>query len=73
MHLDSPTGALLGESDGIRPTEGMGAPAVLRTVLRPTSGVHDVFLVFRNADLKSDGFMFGVLTATFEAVASSPR
>jgi len=73
VHLDSPTGALLGESDVIRPTEGMGAPAVLRTVLRPTSGVHDVFLVFRNADLKGDGFMFGVLTAKFEAGASSPR
>jgi len=37
--------------------------------LRPTSGVHDVYLVFRNAEAKGDGFLFGVLTATFEAAA----
>jgi cytochrome c len=73
VHLDSPTGALLGESGPIRPTEGMGAPLSLRTVLRPTSGMHDVYLVFRNPDQKGDGFMFGVLTATFEAAASSAR
>jgi len=35
--------------------------------------VHDVYLVFRNADAKGDGFLFGVLTATFEAAAQSPR
>jgi cytochrome c len=68
VHLDSPTGALLGETDLIRPNANAAAPpAVLRTVLRPTSGVHDVHLVFRNPDSKGDGFMFAVLTATFEA------
>jgi cytochrome c len=66
VHLDSPTGALLGESEPIRPTASP-APLPLRTVLRPTSGVHDVYLVFRNPDAKDDGFLFGVLTATFEA------
>ena len=68
VHLDSPTGPLLGESDVIRPTTDAAAPpARLRTALRPTSGLHDVYLVFRNADAKGDGFLFGVLTATFEA------
>ena len=68
VHLDSPTGALLGETDVIRPTTDPAAPpARLRTTLRPTSGVHDVYLVFRNPDAKSDGFLFGLLTATFEA------
>jgi len=66
VHLDTPTGALLGESELIRPSAD-GAPSRLRTELRPTSGVHDVYLVFRNADAKGDGFLFGVLTATFEA------
>jgi cytochrome c len=68
VRLDSQTGALLGESESIRPTAD-GAPVRLRTVLRPTSGVHDVYVVFRNPDAKGDGFMFGVLTATFEAGA----
>jgi cytochrome c len=67
VHLDSPTGALLGETELIRPNANAAAPpALLRTLLRPTSGVHDVYLVFRNSDAKGDGFMFGVLTATFE-------
>jgi cytochrome c len=69
VHLDSPTGALLGESEMITPTANAAAPPLqLRTALKPTSGVHDVYLVFRNADAKGDGFMFGVLTASFEPV-----
>ena len=69
MHLDSPTGLLLGESELIRPTTNASSPPLrLRTVLRPTSGLHDVYLVFRNPDAKGDQFLFGVLTATFEGV-----
>jgi cytochrome c len=69
VHLDSPTGALLGESEIITPTTDQAAPPLrLRTALNPTPGVHDVYLVFRNPDAKGDGFMFGLLTATFEAV-----
>ena len=67
VHLDSPTGALLGESGPISPTAAL-TPAQLRTTLKPTSGLHDVYLVFRNPDAKGDGFLFGLLTATFEAV-----
>jgi cytochrome c len=67
VHLDSPTGALLGESELIRPTANASAPpSQLRTLLRPMSGLHDVYLVFRNPDARSDGFLFGLLTATFE-------
>ncbi len=68
VHLDSPTGALLGESELISPSaDPVAHPAQLRTALRPTSGMHDVYLVFRNPDAKGDAFLFGVLTATFEA------
>jgi cytochrome c len=67
VHLDSPTGALLGESDLIRPTAD-ATPSRLRTALRPASGPHDVYLVFRNPDAKGDQFLFGLLTATFEGV-----
>ena len=69
VRLDSPTGALLGETDVIRPTTDPAAPpSRLRTTLRPTSGLHDVYLVFRSPDAKGDGFLFGVMTATFEGV-----
>jgi cytochrome c len=68
VHLDSPNGALLGESGLIQPTADPGArPSQLRTALKPTSGLHDVYLVFRSPDAKGDQFMFGLLTATFEA------
>jgi cytochrome c len=67
VHLDSPTGALLGES-GLIGVTAATTPAQLRTTLKPTSGLHDVYLVFRNPDAKGDGFLFGLLTATFEAV-----
>jgi cytochrome c len=69
VHLDSPTGALLGESEAIQPRAN-SAPVQLHTVLKPTSGMHDVYLVFKNPDATSDQFLFGVLTATFE---SAPR
>ena len=69
VRLDSPTGPLLGESEVIRPTtEANTPPAQLRIALRPTAGVHDVYLVFRNPDVTADGFLFAVLTATFENV-----
>ena len=69
VHLDSPTGPLLGESDLIHPTTDAGAkPSLLRTALRPTPGLHDVYLVFRSPDAKGDQFLFGLLTATFESV-----
>jgi hypothetical protein len=32
--------------------------------------MHDLYLVFRNPEAKGDGFMFGLLTATFE---TAPR
>ena len=66
VHLDSPTGALLGESEPIRPTADQ-APVPLHVSLRPTVGLHDVYFVFGNPDASGDGFMFGVVTATFEA------
>ena len=69
VHLDSPSGPLIGESELIQPTTTM-APLQLRTPLRATSGMHDVYLVFRDPAAKADQFMFGVLTATFEGPGS---
>jgi len=67
LHIDSVTGPLLGETELIRPTTD-ATPLRLRTVLRPMSGLHDVYLVFRSPDAKGDQFLFGLLTATFEGV-----
>ncbi|MEP6509397.1 MAG: PQQ-dependent sugar dehydrogenase, partial [Gemmatimonadales bacterium] len=70
MHLDSATGALLGESETIRPTANPTAPpSQLRVQLRPTSGLHDLYLVFRNPNTEGAQFLFGLLTATFEGPA----
>ena len=71
VHLDSPTGALLGESETIQPSANAQAPpSPLRVALTPTTGVHDVYLVFRNPAATGDQFLFAVLTATFESAAS---
>ena len=67
VHLDSPTGALLGESQPIIATSDQ-APLRLRTTLKPTSGVHDLYFVFTNPAVK-EGFLFALTTATFESVA----
>ncbi len=72
VRLDSLTGPVIGESELIRPTTDSVAPPMrLRTVLQRASGLHDVYLVFRNPDAKGDGFLFGLLTATFENVPRS--
>jgi cytochrome c len=69
VRLDSPTGVLLGETELIRPTADTSAPpSQLRVALRPMSGLHDVYLVFRSPDAKGDQFLFDLLTATFEGV-----
>ncbi|PYO09980.1 MAG: cytochrome C [Gemmatimonadetes bacterium] len=67
VHVDSPTGTLLGETELIRPTTDAGAPpARLRVALRATWGLHDVYLVFRNPNATGDQFLFALLTAMFE-------
>ena len=68
-HLDSPTGALLGESSTIQATADQ-APVRLRVPLRPTTGTHDLYFVFSNPAVK-DGFLFAVTTATFESAGGA--
>ena len=71
VHLDSPTGTLLGESEPIVPTTDE-MPVSHRVTLPPNTGVHDLYFVFTNPDATGgDGFLFGVLTATFEAAATT--
>ena len=64
VHLDSPTGTVLGESEPIVSTTDE-APLPRRVPLQPTTGVHDLYFVFTNPDAGGDALLFAVLTATF--------
>jgi len=74
VHLDAQTGTLLGESEPI-PTSADQAPVARRVTLQATTGAHDLYFVFTNPDAggAGAGFLFAVLTATFEAAAASAR
>jgi cytochrome c len=65
VRLDSATGALVGETEVIQPQTAMGPPSQLRASLRPTTGVHDVYVVFRNAEAKEGQNLFVLFTAAF--------
>ena len=65
VRLDSATGALIGETEVIRPQTAMGAPSRLNAALKPTTGVHDVYFVFRNETAKEGQNLFVLFTATF--------
>jgi cytochrome c len=68
VHVDSAGGSLIGTSAPITPVADTAAPpTVLRVALQPTSGVHDVYLVARNPEVKGDALLFVLLTATFES------
>jgi cytochrome c len=67
VRLDSATGPLVGETDVIQPAAAMGAPTQLRAALKPTTGVHDVFFVFRNEQAPTGRSLFVLMTATFES------
>jgi cytochrome c len=69
IRLDSATGPLIGETGVIQPSATMDAPSPLRATLRPTTGAHDVYFVFRNSEAAQGRNLFILTTATFEAAA----
>ena len=66
VRVDSATGPLVGETAAIQPSETMGPPTQLRAALVPTTGIHDVYFVFRNAAAAQGRSLFILTTATFE-------
>jgi cytochrome c len=66
VRTDSTTGPLLGATDDVKPMTGEGAPTQVRVSIAPTAGVHDVYFVVRNEDVKNDQMLLVLLTATFE-------
>jgi cytochrome c len=73
VRADSPTGTLLGTTEAIRPSTGadMPAPKPVRAALAPTTGVHDLYLVFKNDQAPAGQMLFILLTATFEGGGAS--
>ena len=66
IRLDSETGALIGETSMVTPTTDANAPPTqLRAALKPTSGTHDVYFVFRNDQAKPQQLLLILMTATF--------
>jgi cytochrome c len=72
VRLDSATGTLAGETEAIQPQTAMVAPSRLRAALTPTSGLRDVYFVFRNEAAKEGQNLFVLFTAAFERGAGTP-
>jgi cytochrome c len=72
VRLDSATGVLVGETEVIQPQAGTGAPVRLRAALARRSGIHDVYFVFRNENVKEGQNLFVLLTAAFVRGTGSP-
>jgi len=70
VHIDSESGALLGETPLLPKSDGMNAPPTqLHAPLKPTTGAHDVYFVFKNEG--TPGMIMIALTATFVNGTSS--
>ena len=66
IHADSAGGPLLGETEMLQKSEGTNVPpAQLRAALKPTTGMHDVYFVFKNDEVKAQQMIMIALTATF--------
>jgi len=71
VRIDSESGPLLGETPMLEKTEGTAAPpAQLHAALKPTTGAHDVYFVFKNDQAK--GVIMIGLTATFVNGTATP-
>lgn len=69
VRLDSPTGPLIGETPVIPPNPTMAAPSQLRAPLTPTTGMRDVYFVFKNDQITDPRTLLVLMTATFESNA----
>ena len=66
LHIDAPNGELLGQTPFIGDGGGClgGKPASLD--VKPTEGVHDIFLVFKNPNAKPGSSLMVVMSTTFK-------
>ncbi len=66
LHVDAPNGELLGQTPFIGDGGGgfSGKPVSLE--VKPTEGVHDIYLVFKNPNAKPGSSLMVVLNTTFK-------
>jgi cytochrome c len=70
VHADAADGALIGETEMVQPQQAQNAPPIqARAVLKPTTGLHDLYFVFKSD--KPEGMPFIAMTATFVNGASA--
>lgn len=62
VRLGSPEGRLIGRTEFI---ENAPTPTSVQAVLEPTTGMHDVYFVFKNERVNGEGGLFVVTTAEF--------
>jgi cytochrome c len=70
VHLDSPTGALIGKSAFITPAEGAAntvPPQQMKVALKGATGVHDLHFVFKNDKAAAGQMIFTVMNISFES------
>jgi len=75
VRLDSPTGQLVGETAEMVPngaSPGMTKPLAAKATISPTSGLHDVYLVFRKEGVPARKTLMDLMTVHFQTGKSNP-
>lgn len=73
IRLDAPDGRLVGATDFIK---DIAMPAPFSAALEPATGMHDVYLTFKNDEHEGGGGLFVLMTAEFvsgEATAANTQ
>jgi cytochrome c len=65
LHIDSPDGKILGQTDFIGDTGGGFASKPVTLAVTPTEGKHDIYLVFKNPTAKGGASLMVVTNTTF--------
>lgn len=75
VRIDSPTGTVIGESSLIKPAKGDIAkpdPIISIARLTPTSGLHEVYFIYKNEKSPSGQSLFILLNVQFLHAAGRP-
>ena len=73
VRIDSESGPLLGETPMLPKSESLNTPpSPLHAALKPTTGAHDVYFVFKNDEAKASQMIMIALTATFMNGSTAP-
>ena len=76
VHLDAPTGKLIGETAFITPAEGGSIttmPPPITAKLAAVTGLHDVYLVFKNDKAPAGQALFVLIDLEFRTSESANR